>query len=110
MSQYAIVNVAGHQYCVQENEIFEVESFLNNTADTQQKEVKLDQVLLVGSNGSTKIGQPYVSGASVVCEVLGDVKQPKVISFKIKRRKGYRRKVGHRQVLTRLQVKSITAG
>ena len=111
MGRYAVVLVGTHQYQVEENNVFEVEK-LNSPAKADSKaekakEVKLDQVLLVRENGKVKVGQPFVSKASVTCEILGEVKLPKVISFKFKRRKGYKRKMGHRQAVVRLRVKSI---
>lgn len=106
MAKYAVIEAKGHQYWVEENSIIEVEKLDN--ADT--KEVTLNQVLLVTNDGDTKIGQPFVANAAVVCDVLGEAKQPKVVSFKFKRRKGYRRKVGHRQMLIRLKVKTIQVG
>ncbi len=106
MDKYAVIEAKGHQYWVSENDILKVEKF----SGSDSKEIKLDHVLLVSDKGETKVGKPFVQNASVVCDVLGDEKQPKVISFKFRRRQGYRRKVGHRQVLTRLRVKSIQAG
>ena len=110
MGRYAVVLVGAHQYQVQENDVFEVERLVSGTpVDSKSKteEVKLDQVLLVRENGKVKIGQPYVSKASVTCEVLQELRLPKVISFKFKRRKGYKKKIGHRQTVVRLRVKSI---
>ena len=108
MSRYAVIAVGSHQYQVEENSVLEVEKLTSlSGSGLEGKEVKLDQVLLVQENGKTKVGQPYVSKASVTCEVLGNVKLPKVISFKFKRRKGYKRKKGHRQTVVRLRVKSI---
>lgn len=110
MSRYAIVLVGSHQYQVRENDVFEVEK-LASVPETGEKteEVKLSKVLFFQEDGKVKVGQPLVSKASVTCEVLGEAKLPKVISFKIKRRKGYRRKKGHRQTILRLRVKSIQA-
>ena len=107
MGRYAVVVVGTHQYQVEENKVFEVETL----GEVQpSSELKLDQVLLVRENGTVKIGQPFVPQASVTCEVLGEIKQPKVISFKFKRRKGYKKKIGHRQRALRLRVKSIQIG
>ena len=108
MARYAILKVGNRQYRVEENDIINVERFSEGTA-TEQTEVKFQEVLLIGGDSQTRIGQPYLANSSVVCEVLGEEKQPKVISFKIKRRKGYRRKVGHRQNLVRLRIKKIVA-
>src|SRR3989338_1427693 len=116
MSRYAVVLIGGHQYPVQENEVFEVEKdrslFGKMTKKDQKKdqEIKLDQILLVRENGSAKIGQPFVPKASVTCELLDVVRRPKIISFKFKRRKGFKKKKGHRQTVVRLRVKSIQTG
>ena len=104
MGRYAVVSVGTHQYQVQENDVLEVEKL---DLKAEAKELKLDQILLVGDNGKIKVGQPFVSKASVTCEILGEEKLPKVISFKFKRRKGYKKKIGHRQTVLRLRVKSI---
>ncbi|MBI4357765.1 MAG: 50S ribosomal protein L21 [Candidatus Omnitrophica bacterium] len=111
MTRYAVILVGSHQYQVEENRIFEVEKMTSlPKADAEAKEVKLDQVLLVQDNGKAKVGQPFIPKASVTCEILETVRLPKVISFKFKRRKGYKRKKGHRQTVVRLKVKSIQTG
>jgi large subunit ribosomal protein L21 len=106
MARYAVVSVGAHQYQVQENDVFEIEK-LDSKAGTEAKELTLDQVLLVRENGKVKVGQPFVSKATVTCEVLQETRLPKVISFKFKRRKGFKKKIGHRQTVVRLRVKSI---
>ena len=107
MARYAIVESGGHQYWVEENSVIEVE---RPATLGEAKELKLNQVLFLGDSGAAKIGQPYLAHTSVICEVLGEIRQPKVMSFKFKRRQGYRRRKGHRQTLTRLRVKSIETG
>ncbi|HEY9568211.1 MAG TPA: 50S ribosomal protein L21, partial [Thalassobaculum sp.] len=72
--------------------------------------VELDQVLMVGDEGSVTVGAPTVAGASVAFQVLEQAKGPKVISFKKRRRKNSRRTRGHRQQITVLRVTGITAG
>ena len=110
MSRSAVVQIGAHQYQVEENSILEVEKLTpSRGVDPNAKEVKLGHVLFLQENGKAKLGQPFVPKASVTCEVLGDLKLPKVISFKFKRRKGYKRKKGHRQTVVRLRVKSIQA-
>ena len=105
MGRYAVVLVGNHQYQVEENHIFEVERL--TATEPEAKELKLDQVLLVRENGKIKVGQPYVANCTVNCEILGEIKGPKLISFKFKRRKGYHLKKGHRQRVVRLRVTSI---
>ena len=111
MNRYAVVIVGSHQYQVEEDAVFEAEKFdPQKNSLSEAKEVKLEQVLFLSENGKIKVGQPFVPKASVTCEVLGEMKLPKVISYKFKRRKNYRRKKGHRQTVVRLRVKSIQAG
>ena len=107
MAKYAVVECGGHQYWVEEQAVFEVEKL---PLSSDQQQVKLEQVLLVQDNGTVQVGQPRVQGASVLCDILGNIKGDKLLSFKFKRRKGYRRRVGHRQLLMRLKVKSIDIG
>ena len=106
MAPYAVVQLGTHQYWVEENTVFDVELF----ALPKTKDVKLDQVLVVQKNSHAQVGQPFVPKASVLCTVEGELRAPKVISFKFKKRKGFRKKIGHRQSVIRLRVKSIQAG
>lgn len=102
---YAIVNIAGQQFKVQENS-----SMYVHRLDAQEGDsVKFDQVLLVDNNGKVKVGAPTVSGASVSAKVLNHLKGDKVLVFKKKRRKGYQKMNGHRQYLTKIQIEKISA-
>lgn len=69
--------------------------------------VTFDQVMLVNQDGQVSVGTPTLAGASVIADVLEHKRGDKVVSFKLKRRKGYRKKIGHRQSLTVVQVKEI---
>jgi len=102
---YAIVNIAGQQFKVSENQNIYVHRLTNEEGSS----VEFDNVLLVDNNGNITIGTPSVKGASVKAKVLSHLKGDKVIVFKKKRRKGYRLKRGHRQYLTRIQIESIKA-
>jgi large subunit ribosomal protein L21 len=106
MSEYAVVQVGTHQYRVEPKTEFDVELF----ELPKGKEVKLDQVLLLEQNNKTQVGQPVVPKATVTCEVVKEYRLPKVISFKFKRRKGFKKKKGHRQEAIRLRVTSIKVG
>ncbi len=101
---YAIIKTGGKQYRVAEGDVIEVEK-LDVEAGA---ETTFSDVLFLSNGGSFKIGGD-LNGASVVAEVIGAKKAPKVISFKYRRRKGYHRTVGHRRKLTELRIKSITA-
>jgi large subunit ribosomal protein L21 len=101
---YAIVEAGGKQHKVAKNDIFLTE--LLKAKDGS--EVKLNKVLLVKEESAVHIGDPYLKGAHVVCEVLGQIRQPKVVAFKYKKRKSEKKKIGHRQGATKLKVKEIT--
>ena len=91
---FAIVNIAGQQFKVTEGQ----ELFVHRLEAKEGDKISFDEVLLVGSDSSTTIGTPVVKGASVGATVIDPlVKGDKVIVFKKKRRKGYRKKNGHRQ-------------
>lgn len=100
---YAVIRTGGKQYRVSEGDTIEVEKL-----DTQAgSEVRFDEVLLVGTEDRTRLGTPTVPGASVVAKVLETGRGPKVIVYKYKRRKKYRRTRGHRQAFTRLAIEKI---
>ena len=107
MGNYAIVETGSKQYWVEPKQVIEVE-LLDVTEG--QKEVLLDQVLLVRDGAQLKIGTPTVSGAKIVCENLGEIRGPKIEHYRMRRRKASRRKHGHRQDYLRLLVKEIQAG
>jgi large subunit ribosomal protein L21 len=103
---YAVIKTGGKQYKVAKNDVVVVERL---TADAGSS-VTLDQVLMVGGEGKTEVGAPFVDGASVTAEVIDQARGPKVLVFKKKRRKNHRRKNGHRQDLTVLRVTDILTG
>lgn len=105
MKTYAIVEIDGRQELVENETRLDV----NRMNAKPKDKVKLDKVLLVFDNGKYNIGAPYVKGAAVNCEVISHLRGEKVFAFKYRRRKGYKRKVGHRQDLTKLLVKDIKA-
>ena len=105
---YAIVEIQGQQFKA-EPEKFLYVHYLGEAVKEGDK-VEFDRVLLAQSEDSVKVGAPIVDGAKVVCEVLTPlVKGEKVIVFKKKRRKGYRRKNGHRQCYTKVLIKEVVA-
>jgi large subunit ribosomal protein L21 len=101
---YAVIKTGGKQYRVTEGQKLRVERLPGNPGDA----VSFDQVLLLGGD-SPKIGQPLVSGASVTAEIVGQDRARKIIVFKLRRRKNYRRKQGHRQPYTELKITGIKA-
>ncbi|MDD3582160.1 MAG: 50S ribosomal protein L21 [Desulfobacca sp.] len=100
---YAIVQTGGKQYRVAPGDVVRVERLPGELGD----EITLEQVLMVAAGDAFQIGQPWVPGATVVGQILHQGKGKKILVFKMKRRKGYRRQRGHRQLYTALQVKEI---
>ncbi len=103
---YAIVEILGQQFKVEAGKKMFVHRMNELEAGAQ---VEFDKVLLIDNAGDVKVGAPVVEGAKVVCEVLDHVRGEKVIVFKKKRRKGYRKRNGHRQDFTQLVIKEIVA-
>ena len=101
----AVVKTGGKQYKVAEGDEIQVEKLDGNIGDS----INLDQVLVCGEGEFAKFGNPFLKGCSVVCEVTEQYKDKKIIVFKKHRRKNYRRKNGHRQLITRLKVTAINA-
>ncbi len=102
---YAIIKTGGKQYRVEEGRIVKIEKLPVNENET----VEFEQVLSVVDGDNTKIGQPYVEGAKVTGKVIEQGKDKKIIVFKYKPKKRYRRKTGHRQPYTRVMVEKIEA-
>ncbi len=102
---YAIIKTGGHQYKVAPGDTIEVEKI-----DVKPgTDVELGEVLLVGGgDDGVQIGTPLVGGAKVLARVVSQGKGPKLIVFKYKPKKRYRRKTGHRQSITRLAIKEIS--
>ncbi len=101
---YAVIRTGGKQYRVAEGQKLRVEKLIGNAGD----KVTFGEVLLVGGD-APKIGKPLVSGASVAAEITAQDRGKKIVVFKFKRRKNYRRKNGHRQPYTELKITGITA-
>ena len=101
---YAIIATGGKQYKVAAGQMLDVEQL----EGAKGEKVRLERVLAVRTDTEFQVGRPTLEGASVTAQVQDQLKGPKVINFKYKRRKGYHRKVGHRQLLTRLKVLEIS--
>ena len=102
---YAIVEIAGQQFKINENKSVYVHRLDAKEGDA----VTFDKVLMVGGDAGITVGQPTISGASVSATVVSHVKGDKVLVFKKKRRKGYQKMNGHRQFFTKIQINSISA-
>ena len=100
---FAIIEVGAKQYQVKADDIIEVEKIEAAESDN----ITLDKVLLVSKDDKIEVGTPYLKNAGVKAAILGQVKADKVVSFKYRRRKASHWKKGHRQKLTKLQIKEI---
>lgn len=102
---YAIVEIAGQQFKVAKDQ----KVYVHRLQEAEGSKVTFDNVMLVEDKGNVTIGAPAIEGAAVTAKILGHLKGDKVIVFKKKRRKGYKKKNGHRQYLTEIQIESIAA-
>ena len=100
----ATIKTQGSQFTVEKGD----KLFLNRFPDTNEgDQVKLDQVLMVVDDGKPTFGSPTIKGASVTAKILENKKDKKIIVFKKKRRQGYKRRKGHRQLLSVIEIESI---
>jgi len=105
-TMYAIVQIGGHQYRVAEGDTLYVDRQTQNAGDG----FSIDEVLMINDgNGGVSIGSPVIEGASVKATLVDHVKADKVIVFKKKRRKGYRKKNGHWQPMSQIKIESIAS-
>jgi len=102
----AVVEIAGQQFKVSEKGKY----YVPRLKDELESNVTFDTVLLLADDKGTKIGNPSISGAKVTAKVLEHLKDDKVIVFKKKRRTGYQKSNGHRQMLTKIEVTKISKG
>jgi len=98
---FAIVKIAGHQFKVEAGQQLYVPHIEGNTGD----KIDIPNVLLVDNNGSLSVGKDVA--VKVSAEILGEKQGDKVIAFKMKRRKGFRKKIGHRKLYTKIRIESI---
>jgi large subunit ribosomal protein L21 len=101
---YAIVTIAGKQWNLAPNQVLEVPSLEGEEGAT----VTFDQVHLLADAGKVTLGKPFIGKATVTAKILEHGRGPKIIVGKFKRRKDYRKKNGHRQGFTRIEIQSIT--
>ena len=102
---YAIVEIAGQQFKIEENQ----KIFVHRLKAEEGSKVSFDRVLLADNDGKVKVGAPTLEGAKVTATVLNHLKGDKVIVFKKIRRKGYQKRNGHRQYLSQIQIEKIDA-
>lgn len=99
---YAIIETGSKQYQIEENSIIEVELL-----ESENGKFEFDKVLLLNDGKKIVVGEPFVKNCKVKAEILQEVKGPKVIAYKYKKRKNYRRKVGHRQKYSKVKITKI---
>jgi large subunit ribosomal protein L21 len=102
---YAVLETGGKQYRVAAGDRLEIERLETEAG----KPFTFDRVLLVNNDGKLAVGSPTVSGASITADVVEHIRGEKKLTFKMKRRKGYHKTIGHRQELTVVQIKTINA-
>ncbi len=100
---FAVVEIGGKQFTIKEQDEIRVPSLPNEVGD----KVKFDRVMLIEKDGKTKVGQPVVEKALVSATVLDHGKEKKIVVFKKKRRKDYKKKTGHRQDFSLVKIESI---
>jgi large subunit ribosomal protein L21 len=100
---YAIVEIAGQQFKVEQND----EIFVHRLEGEPGKKIEFDQVLLLDNDGKISIGKPLLEGTSITGQIVDHVRGDKVVVFKKKRRKGYEKESGHRQDFTRVMIENI---
>jgi len=102
---YAVIETGGKQYRVAPGDTLDVELLEAEVG----KSVTLDRVLFVGGDGKFAVGSPTVASAQVIAEVVDNHRGPKKVTFKMKRRKGYHKTIGHRQEQTKIKINEIKA-
>ncbi|WP_130806559.1 50S ribosomal protein L21 [Senegalia massiliensis] len=102
---YAVVETGGKQYRVQEGDTLFVEKIAGNEGDN----IKFDKVLLVSNDGDVKVGKPFIEDMTVDASIVEHGKSKKIIVYKFKAKKDYRRKQGHRQPYTKVKIEKINA-
>lgn len=105
-SMYAIIQTGGKQYKVSKGDQIEIEKIDASIGDT----IQLKDVMMIVDDGEVIVGKPTIEDAVVFCHVVDHVAGKKVYVFKSKRRKGYHRKIGHRQKYTKVQIDDIAFG
>jgi len=103
---YAIVDIAGQQFKVEKDS----KIFVHRLASEEGAAVEFDKVMLIDNDGVVTVGAPVVEGAKITAKVISHVKGDKVIVFKKKRRKTYKKKNGHRQQFSQIQIEDILVG
>ena len=104
---YAVIETGGKQYRVAQGDVIEIER--TELGGKSKTGIQFDRVLMVSGDKGVRVGDPVVGGAKVTGKLLDEMRGPKIIVFKKKRRKGYKRLRGHRQELMRVEIQKIQA-
>ena len=104
---YAVIETGGKQYRVTKGDVIEIER--TPLTDDAKAAIQFDRVLMVSGDKGVQVGDPVVGGAKVTAKLLDEIRGPKIIVFKKKRRKGYKRLRGHRQEMMRVEIQKIQA-
>ena len=102
---YAVIKTGGKQHKVSQGDVISIEKISGSKGET----VVFDEVLMVSSGEDVKVGTPFLKGARVEGVIINQTKADKINVFKMKRRKGFKKKTGHRQKLTRMKIKEISS-
>lgn len=102
---YAVIEMGGKQYRVEPEQILYVEK----TGFEKGSEIDIKNILLLENENKVSFGRPVLENVSIKAKILDDVRAPKIVGFKYKSKKNYRRKWGHRQNLQKIQITAITA-
>lgn len=102
---YAVIKTGGKQQTVSKGNVIKVEKLPGDVGNS----IEFKDVLMVGTDKEVKVGTPILANSSVVGEIIEQDKSKKVIAFKMKRRKGFHKKIGHRQSFTRVKITDIKA-
>jgi large subunit ribosomal protein L21 len=101
---YAVIKTGGKQHKVIEGDVLSIEKLEGDKGT----EVVFNEILMVADDSNVKVGKPFVEGAKVVGEIIAQDKGPKIHVFKMTRRKGFKKKTGHRQALTSMKITKIS--
>ena len=102
---YAVIEAGGKQYRVEEGDVIDIE--LAELTDEKERSISFDRVLMIGGGDGVRVGAPVVAGASVNGVLVDEIRGPKINVFKKKRRKGFKKRAGHRQDLLRVRIDAI---
>ena len=99
---YAIIETGGKQYRIEKGDVIDVELL-----KTEEEQITFKEVLLFNDGKKSKVGTPHIENCTVSGQILQEIKGPKVIAFKYKRRQNYKKKIGHRQKYSRVKITDI---